>query len=139
MKRFALFFTVAFMCGPQWAALAGSLLTNPIVFVSPRVLDFGAVAPGAAATNTVLVENAGGGRLIGVAKVAAPFKIISGETYNLTRNQAQVMTLIYQPSGGGSDSQLLTFSGGGGATVVVTGHVVAVPAPVRPKKGSGGR
>ncbi len=139
MKRFALFLAVAVACGVPWVAPAGSLLTNPIVFVSPRLLDFGAVAAGKVATNTVVVENAGGGRLIGAAKVAAPFKILSGGSYNLGRNEAQVITVTYQPGTTGSDSQPITFTGGGGATVVATGHLEMAPVPPKAKKPPGWR
>jgi hypothetical protein len=136
-KRIALLFGLLLAWGASPFAFAGSLITNPAVLVSPRVLDFGMVASNAVATNMLVVENAGGGRLIGTAKVAAPFRILSGEEYSLGRTEAQVITLTYSPTGVGGDSGIVTFTGGSGATVSVTGYVAGASAPEqKPRKGS---
>jgi len=103
---------------------AGSLITNPIVMVTPMVLDFGPVKRHTTATNTLLVENAGGGKLVGKAAVAPPFKIISGGNYNLKEDAAQLVTITYTPSNAPADTQAVTFTGGGGAKVTVTGKPV---------------
>jgi hypothetical protein len=100
---------------------ASSLITNPIVMVTPMTLDFGAVKGHTTVTNTLLVENAGGGKLVGKATVAAPFKIISGASYSLKEDTAQVVTIIYTPNSASADTQTVTFTGGGGAKVAVTG------------------
>ncbi len=69
--------------GVPWIAEAGTLFTNPVIFVKPTALDFGPVASNTTATNTFLVENMGSGTLVGTATVAAPFKILSGGNYTL--------------------------------------------------------
>jgi hypothetical protein len=108
-------------------ATAESLFKNPTIAVTPANLDFGAVKTNSAATNTFVVENVGGGRLIGKASVPAPFKILSGESYNLRRNEAQVITLRYVPSGASSDTQTVTFTGAGGASSTVVGKLAPSP------------
>ena len=108
---------------------AASLITNPVVLVKPMALDFGAVKPKSTVTNTFLVENAGGGKLVGKATVPAPFKIISGESYSLNENAAQVLTITYTPGRNAVDTQTVTFTGGGGAKAVVTGKLAGARPP----------
>jgi hypothetical protein len=67
-------------------------LSKPIILVSTNRLNFGSVPVGKWATNTVLVQNIGGGTLMGKASVQAPFKIISGGVYALTDADIQVVT-----------------------------------------------
>ena len=55
--------------------------------------------------------------------VPAPFKILSGGKYTLRENEAQVVTVIYTPSGAASDAQTVKFTGGGGAKARVTGKL----------------
>src|ERR1051326_3317416 len=90
-------------------AQAGSLITNPVVMVTPMVLDFGSVKSKTSVTNSVLVENAGGGKLVGKATVSGPFKIVSGGNYTLKTDSAQLVTIA--------------FTGGGGAKVTLTGRL----------------
>jgi hypothetical protein len=109
-------------------ALASELLTNPVVMITPIVLDFGLVKAGSTATNTLLVENAGGGKLVGKASVAAPFKIISGGSYSLKENTAQVVTITYTAGRSTADTQTVMFTGGGGGKVNVTGRSTGLAA-----------
>ena len=102
---------------------ADTLFTTPVIYVRPQTLDFGRVAAKATATNTFLVENMGKGRLVGTATVPAPFKILSGGKYRLEENEAQVVTVIYKPSGAATDTQTVKFTGGGGAKARVTGKL----------------
>src|SRR5690242_21273458 len=95
-----------------WQARADSLITNPVVMVTPMVLDFGPVKTHSTATNTLVVENAGGGKLVGKATVSPPFKIIAGANYNLKEDAAQLLTVIYTPTTAGTDTQTITFTGG---------------------------
>src|ERR1044071_5509570 len=74
---------------------APSPLTNPVPLVSPARLNFGSVPIGKSATNTFLVENFGGGKLVGKASVHAPFKIVSGETYALRSKEVQIVMVMY--------------------------------------------
>jgi hypothetical protein len=104
-------------------AQAASLITNPVVMVTPIVLDFGSVKSNTTATNTLMVENAGGGKLVGKATVAPPFRIISGANYSLKEDTAQLVTVIYTPTTSGTDTLTITFTGGGGAKATVTGKL----------------
>jgi|ERR1051326_3988825 hypothetical protein len=104
-------------------AQAGSLITNPVVMVTPMVLDFGSVKSKTSVTNSVLVENAGGGKLVGKATVSGPFKIVSGGNYTLKTDAAQLVTIAYSPSGAATDTQTIAFTGGGGAKVTLTGRL----------------
>ena len=63
------------------SATAGSLFKDPIISVSPRSINFGASKT--SVTNSIMVENWGGGKLVGKATVSRPFKILSGGTYRL--------------------------------------------------------
>jgi hypothetical protein len=104
-------------------AEADTLFTSPVIYVKPQALDFGRVPGKATATNTFIVENMGRGKLVGAATVPAPFKILSGGKYTLRENEAQIVTVIYTPSGADSDSQTVKFTGGGGAKARVTGKL----------------
>jgi hypothetical protein len=121
MKKLVVIAGWVFVLSVSGIAEAGTLFTNPVIFVQPTAMDFGPVASNATATNTFLVENMGSGKLVGTATVAAPFKILSGGDYTLRTKEAQVITVIYSPSGAASDAQTVTFTGGGGATVEATG------------------
>ena len=130
MNRLLALAGCAFVLGVPRIAEAGTLFTNPVIFTTPMVLNFGPVADKATATNTFLVENMGSGRLVGTATVPAPFKILSGGDYTLRENEAQVVTVTYTPSGAVSDTQTVKFTGGGGSKATVTGKLGASP----PKK-----
>lgn len=61
------------------------------------------------------------------------FKILSGGDYTLLENEAQVITLTYQPTGAASDIQPVQFTGGGGAQATATGKFAVIP-PKKPKR-----
>jgi hypothetical protein len=130
MKRLLNLAGCVFVLGLPWVAEAGTLFTNPVIFVRPSTLEFGPVASDTTATNTFLVENMGSGRLVGTVTVAAPFKILSGGNFTLRKNEAQVITVTYTPSGAASDTETVKFTGGGGAEATVTGKL----APPKSKK-----
>jgi len=108
-------------------AHGSNLLTNPVVMVTPMVLDFGLVKGGTTVTNTLLIENAGGGKLVGKASVSAPFKIISGGSYSLKENSAQVLTITYTAGRDAADTQAVTFTGGAGGKATLTGRSSGPP------------
>ena len=116
------------LCAPRIAA-AGTLFTNPVIYVTPLTLDFGRVTSNKTATATFVVENMGSGRLIGKATVPAPFKITAGGDYALKENEAQIVTITYKPTGTTNDLQTVTFTGGGEAKATVKG--TPIPAPRR--------
>jgi len=95
--------------------------TNPVISVSPSVLNFGSIAVGSSNQLTFTVQNTGAGTLSGSCSVAAPFSVASGGTYNLASNQSQVVTVRFSPSVVGNYNQALTLSGGGGSSVAVSG------------------
>jgi hypothetical protein len=133
MKRLLIILGCGLVLGVAWIAEAGTLFTNPVIFVKPSALDFGPVAGNTTATNTFLVENMGSGRLVGTVTVAAPFRILSGGNYTLGVNEAQVITVIYTPSGAASDTETAQFTGGGGAEATVTGKL-ALPRSKKTKR-----
>ena len=102
MKKLFVIAGWVFVLSVSGIAEAGTLFTNPVIFVQPMALDFGLVAGSKTATNTFLVENMGSGKLVGTVTVAAPFKILSGGDYTLRTKEAQVITVIYSPSGAAS-------------------------------------
>ena len=112
---------------------ADTLFTTPVLYVSPAKLDFGRVATNTVATNTLLVENMGRGRLVGKAKVRPPFKIRSGADYELGENEVQVITVTYKPSGAAIDKQVMEFTGGGGGKATLIGK----PGGEAPEKAKG--
>ena len=93
-------------------AHAGTYFTRPFLVVSPMKADFGTLRMGESATNSFLVENVGGGTMVGTATVPPPFRVLSGGSYKLTRNEAQVVTVVYTPDGAGTNTQVITFTGG---------------------------
>lgn len=109
------------------------MFTNPVIFVTPMVLNFGPVAESTTATNTFLVENMGSGKLVGTAAVPAPFKILSGGDYTLRAKEAQIVTVTYTPSGAAFDTETVTFTGGGGSKVTVNGKL-KVSRTKKPKR-----
>jgi hypothetical protein len=106
--------------GPYQYGTVGSS-TNPVIQVSPVAINFGSLAVGASATNTITVQNTGSGTLAGTASVAAPFAIVSGASYSLGAGQSQNVGVSYSPTANGSNSASVTFTGGGGAVVAVSG------------------
>jgi hypothetical protein len=111
-------------------AKAATLFTVPVMIVTPTNLDFGTVTEQTTATNSFLVENAGGGTLVGKVTVAAPFKIISGDTYSLKSGEIQIVTITYSPSEAEKDVQTAEFSG----AKPVTAKVIGKRGPPRPKQ-----
>jgi hypothetical protein len=131
-KLLTLAIGVLLLVGPQLAA-AGTLFTNPVIYVTPMVLDFGRMASNKTATATFIVQNAGSGKLVGKATVPAPFKIVSGGTYSLVADEVQIVTLSYKPSGAPTDKQTVKFTGGGEAKATVIGGLPR-PLEVKPKQ-----
>ena len=95
--------------------------TNPVIAVSPSSLNFGSIPTNTASQLSFTVRNSNAGILAGTASVAAPFSIVSGGSYSLAANQSQSVTVSYNPTATGTNSQVVTFSGGGGASATVIG------------------
>ena len=118
------------LLGVHGIAAADTMFTNPVIYVTPMVLNFGTVASNKTATATFVVENMGRGKLVGTATVPAPFKIVAGGDYTLRENEAQIITITYKPTGAAPDTNTVTFTGGGGAKASVNGNL---PPPQRTK------
>ncbi len=123
MKQLMTAALLTLAAGMCLAAESDSLFTTPIIAVSPRSLDFGAVKWKRSVTNSLVVANWGGGKLVGKATVPAPFKILSGASYRLGPTDVQIVTISYTPSGPGPDTNVVKFTGGGGTVVPVTGKL----------------
>src|SRR5579859_7867812 len=130
MMRLRTAMILGLTAGSCLAADTGSLFTTPLVAVSPQKIDFGAVRWKQSVTNSIVVANWGGGKLVGKATAPAPFKILSGASYRLGPEDVQVVTISYTPSAAGLDSNVVKFTGGGGITAPVTGKL----AGKRPEK-----
>jgi hypothetical protein len=126
MKESLGIFTLLGLLALPLSPSAGTLFTSPVVVVTPTTNYFGAASRHRSLTNTFLIENAGSGKLIGKATVESPFKIIDGGKYALRENEAQVVTIVYQPSGTRSATNVVQFTGGGGAKVTVIGRPLKV-------------
>jgi hypothetical protein len=124
MKKLLLMTGAVLTLGVPLLFGSDTLFTTPVIYVRPQTLNFGLVASKAIATNTFVVENMGRGKLVGKATVPAPFKIISGGTYTLQENEAQIVTVTYTPTGAAVDTQTVKFTGGGGSQVRVTGKLL---------------
>jgi hypothetical protein len=123
MKRLIIAAVLAMAPGFGLAAEHDTLFKTPIIEVSPRHIDFGAVKWKESVTNSLVVANWGGGKMIGKASVKAPFKILSGGSYRLGPDDIQIVTVSYTPSGAPLDTNAIKFTGGGAALVPVTGKL----------------
>jgi hypothetical protein len=126
-----LFIALSWLC----IVHADTLFTAPFIVVTPETLDFGVVRARHSTTNSLLVENVGAGTLVGTATVPPPFKILSGANYNLKRNEAQIVTIVYTPNGALTNTQVVTFTGGSKEVrATVTGRMSTKPEPYYPKR-----
>jgi parallel beta-helix repeat protein len=94
---------------------------TPLVAVMPPVQDFGSAAVGSTVTRTFTVQNRGSQLLTGIVSVEAPFRIVSGGAYSLGAGQSQIVTVQFNPTSVGTNSQTVIFTGGGGASSKVSG------------------
>ncbi len=102
---------------------------NAAIAVSPSTLNFGTVLAGSTNNLTFTVQNVGGGTLTGaVSAVTSPFSLVGPSSYTLAGGASQPITVRYQPTVTGTNTQSLTFSGGGGAVATVTGIAQTQPA-----------
>jgi hypothetical protein len=112
------------------AANATNSTGNAIISVSPATIDFGPVSANSSVTNSLTVQNVGGGTLTGTASVSAPFNIVSGGTYSLGANQTQQVVISYSPNGAPTNSAVVNFSNasGSGTNATVVGSII-MPTP----------
>jgi hypothetical protein len=76
---------------------------------------------GSTVTRTFTVQNRGSQLLTGIVSVEAPFRIVSGGAYSLGAGQSQIVTVQFNPTSVGTNSQTVIFTGGGGASSKVSG------------------
>ncbi|MBI2876397.1 MAG: SBBP repeat-containing protein [Candidatus Tectomicrobia bacterium] len=115
---------------------------EPFLSITPSSLDFGHVSVGGWVDKSFTVQNLGADTLIGSADTSAPYSIVSGGSYSLTRGQSQPVTVRFSPSSAGASPGNVAFTGEEGKTVAVTGtgvvqalvHDLAVTRITVPKK-----
>jgi hypothetical protein len=121
--------------GSEWVYGGnGQAQGAPIMEVTPGSQSYGTVMNGTSVTNSLTVENVGGGTLSGTASVAAPFSILSGGSYSLGNNQSQAISVVFNPATAGSYSQDLTFTANAGnaSSVLVSGTGTNITSGVAP-------
>jgi hypothetical protein len=104
--------------------------TNPVISVSLNSINFGSILTNTTSSQSVVVQNIGGGTLTGTATVAAPYSIVSGGSYSLGANQSQTVTVRFSPQILGPVTNTVTFTGGGGMTARVSGIGINPPPTV---------
>jgi hypothetical protein len=119
-----------------WSGDAWTASNIPIIQVSPATLSYGTVLTGKSVTNSITVQNVGGGILGGVASVGGPFSILSGGTYSLGANQSQTVVVVFNPGATGSYNQSVSFTGGGGTNATVSGSATNASAKILATPGS---
>jgi len=102
-------------------------VANPTISVTPSSLDFGSLYVGNSADRNFVVQNSGGGVLVGAATASSPFTIVAGESYNLSAGQSQTVTVRFNPSTASNFVSNVSFTGGSGASRTVSG--IAWPLP----------
>jgi hypothetical protein len=119
--------TGAWDVGPYQYGAAGPA-TNPVIQVSPTSLYYGSALTNTSATNSIVVQNAGGGTLAGSVSVSTPFYLVGSGAYSLGSNQSQTISIRYTPTAAGDYSRTATFTGGGGTVASLSGSAWA-PLP----------
>lgn len=107
----------------NFPAIDVRLKMRPAMLVSPLSLDFGLVPRNESRTNQFVVQNAGGGLLVGRLVVTGAFQVVSGGYYQLGPSESQSIKVIFRPSGGPSDHQVAQFTGGGGFKAFLSGNM----------------
>jgi hypothetical protein len=111
----------------------GSGGTSPAITISARTLDFGSVCVGSIKKLSFMVQNVGGGILMGAANVSPPFSILGGSPCVLKPVQTQVITVQYAPKSIGVHMTVVHLTGADGAAVTVMGSA-APPSPAAPAR-----
>jgi hypothetical protein len=106
----------------------GGIPVPPSLSVTPTSLDFGRVTVGSTADKTIVVQNTGGGKLIGSASVAPPFSIVSGGSFTLSLGATQNVVVRFTPTSGVFAANVSLTSNAGDGSVAVTGTGAAVDA-----------
>lgn len=105
-------------------ALSGQGQTPADLTVAPGEINFGDVAVGSTATQTVSVSNPGGASADVTAATAAPFTVSTG-SFTLAAGASQTVSLGFAPAGAGTFQGTATFSiAGVTRTVALTGRGV---------------
>ena len=108
-----------------------TLVTAPVILVTPGNTSYGTVLAGTSVTNGFTVKNIGVGTLSGTASVGVPFSIASGGNYSLGAGQTQAVMVVFSPVVASNYSQTITLTGGGGTNAIVSGTVATALAKVQ--------
>ena len=102
--------------------------TNPAVSVNPGSLIFPSIRVSSSSTQTLTVQNIGGGTLTGTASTAAPFSIVGPASYSLGSNASTTINVRYAPTQSGVHGGTVSLTGNQSATVPLSGSAWAVLA-----------
>jgi len=92
----------------------GGTPVPPSLSVTPASLNFGTIGVGNTADRTFVVQNTGGGTLIGTVSAAPPFSILSGGSFSLTVGATQMVMVRFSPTNSGVFSANVSFTSNGG-------------------------
>jgi subtilisin family serine protease len=109
-----------------------TVLSPPVLSISPSYQDFGNVSVGGSADRTYTVRNIGGGILNGTASASAPYSVVSGANYSIPAGSNSLVVVRFTPTSEGSFSQTVAFNGGGVLNMPVTGTGVVAAISVTP-------
>ena len=107
--------------GHTWTHTLPISTPAPALQVTTAELNFGVVEVGSAADQMFILENSGGGWVVGTSSVAPPFGIVSGASYRLPSLTGTMGYVRYSPTAPGTNTETVTFTGGGGASCMATG------------------
>jgi len=109
-------------------SLAGEGKGVPKVCTSHAALEFGAVSPGVDKDLSFTITNCGDSVLTGNVTTTAPFSIVTGGQFSLTKGNSQVVIVRFMPTKDGTFVDIAAVnSDGGTASVKLMGSSVKDP------------
>jgi len=119
-------------CGPLAYTGNGDAAPSCLIAPSNGIINFGTVAVGGSAVQSVTIQNAGGGVLSGTASVVAgpdadQFQLTGSGFYSLNGGQSAVLSLRFAPTSSGSKGAVFDLGNGLCRTVTLDG--VGDPPP----------
>ncbi len=106
------------------------IVTNlpPKLLALPANINFGLLAVGQVATQSIQVINTGGLSLTGTASVGPPFHVLSGSPFTIAPNQSNLVSISFGPTNAGTFSDSVIFvSNGGDQTNGMAGTAAIIP------------
>jgi hypothetical protein len=103
--------------------LTADVSTFPFITTPDTGTAFGSIHVGGTRDLTFTIKNPGGTTVSGTSSVAAPFSVVSGDSYTLTPGQSKTVTVRFSPIASGAYSAYLMF--GNGSSWLLTGSAYA--------------